>query len=147
MSDGVPNGYSIVEFDRDRYTVMFRAASRPESEQMAIWLPEECAPGQEVVVNVWAGSERSVVEMRVGDGAWQKMGFAPSPDPYFVELKRLEASPTPPLGLKLPSPSTARHIWKANLPAEVAKGTHAVQIRTTDMFGQVFADSRIVRMV
>lgn len=147
MSDGAPNGYSIVEFDLDRYKVMFRAASRPESEQMAIWLPEECPPGQEVVVNVWAGSDRSVVEMRVDGGAWQKMENAPGLDPYFVELKKLESSPTPPLGLKLPNPSSTRHIWKSNLPSEMEKGTHAVQVKTTDMFGQVFTDSRIVRIV
>jgi hypothetical protein len=147
MSDGAPNGYSIVEFDRDRYKVMFRAASRPESEQMSIWLPEECPPGQEVVVNVWAGSERSVVEMRLGKGDWVRMENTPMLDPYFVELKKLESSPTPPLGLKLPNPSTARHIWKANLPTEIPKGTHAVVIRATDMFGQVFTDSRIIRIV
>ncbi|HLO99748.1 MAG TPA: calcineurin-like phosphoesterase family protein, partial [Fimbriimonas sp.] len=36
MADGGPNGYSLVEFDGNKYKVSFRAASRPEWEQMGI---------------------------------------------------------------------------------------------------------------
>lgn len=151
MADGAPNGYSIVEFDDHRYKITFRAASRPESEQMAIWLPEEVsrgeAPTTEVIVNVWAGSERSVVEMRIGQGDWTPMTNFAGPDPYFARLKALEESPNPPPGRKLPGAAQSRHLWKANLPAGLPKGAHAVQVRTTDMFGQTYVDRRIVRIV
>lgn len=151
MSDGGPNGYSIVEFDRAKYKVTFRAASRPENEQMGIWLPEQLASADvaatEVIVNVFAGSERSTVEMRVGDGNWAKMTNFEGRDPYFLKLKELEASPKPPNGLKLPNPSMTKHLWKANLPAGLRVGTHAVEIRTVDMFGQTYVDRRLVRVV
>ena len=150
MSDGAPNGYSIVEFNKDRYKVMYRAASRPEQEQMNIWLPEEIASAEatktEVIVNVFAGSERSVVEMRIGGGAWTKMENFAGRDPYFLRLKELEAGPIPPPGLKLPGASATKHLWRSNLPS-LPKGTHAVEVKTTDMFGQIYMDRRIVRVV
>ncbi|MCW5944058.1 MAG: calcineurin-like phosphoesterase family protein [Fimbriimonadaceae bacterium] len=151
MADGGPNGYSIVEFDGPRYRVMFRPASRPAEEQMNIWIPEEIALEEsaetEVIVNVFAGSERSVVEMRVGEGAWSPMARFEGKDPFFLKLKELEASPTPPPGLKLPGAANTKHLWKANLPARLAPGTHAVEVRTTDMFGQTYVDRCIVRVV
>ncbi len=150
MSDGAPNGYSVVEFDGTKYKVFFRAASRPESEQMSIWMPEEIQRSEtgstEVIVNVFAGSERSTVEMRVGNGEWAAMTNFEGQDPYFLELKKLEASPKPPLGLKLPGASKTKHLWKSNLPARLPKGTHAVEIRTTDMFGVTYTDRRTVRV-
>ncbi len=150
MSDGAPNGYSIIEFDRTKYKVMFRAASRPEEEQMAIWLPEEVTSIEtetvEVVVNVFAGSSRSVVEMRAGNGAWTALRNAEGFDPFFLALKELERGPKPPLGLKLPGASKTKHLWQGRLP-RLAPGTHAIEVRATDMFGQVHTDRRIVRVV
>ncbi|MBX7134815.1 MAG: calcineurin-like phosphoesterase family protein [Fimbriimonadaceae bacterium] len=151
MADGVPNGYSIVEFDGPKYRVMFRPASRPEADQMAIWLPEELERGEtgstEVIVNVFAGSERSLVEMRVSDGEWVRMAQFEGKDPYFLKLKELEASPTPPPGLKLPGAATTKHLWKGSLPKYLPKGVHAVEVRTVDMYGQTFVDRRILRVV
>jgi len=148
MSDGAPNGYSIIEFDGPKYKVTFRPASRPEAEQMAIWLPEALdigSPQAEVIVNVFAGSTASVVEMRVGGGAWSRMANFQGKDPFFLKLKDLEASPKPPLGLKLPGASNTKHLWKSPLPV-LTPGTHAVEIRTQDMFGQSYTDRRIVRV-
>lgn len=151
MSDGGPNGYSIVEFDGSKYRVTFRAASRPDNAQMSIWVPEEIAwaevPKTEVVVNVFAGSERSIVEMRVGEGAWTKMANYLGQDPYFLRLKELEASPNPPPGLKLPNASNTPHLWKALLPRSLGSGTHCIEVRTTDMFGQIYHERRIVRVI
>ncbi|RYG35610.1 metallophosphoesterase [bacterium] len=149
MSDGVPNGYSILEFDGAKYKVTFRAASRPEEEQMNLWLPESMAVGEtpELIANVFAGSERSTVEMRVGNGTWTKLQNFEGQDPFFLKLKEAETGPKPPAGLKLPNPSTTRHLWKGNLPKGIAKGVHAVEVRTKDMFGQTYTDRRIVRVV
>ena len=150
MSDGGPNGYSIVEFDGSKYKITFRPASRPESEQMNIWIPEQISGAEsnqtEVVVNVFAGSERSSVEMKVGEGQWEKMENFQGKCPFFVKLKESETSPKPPNGLKLPNPSNTNHLWKAKLPAHLSTGTHAVEVRTTDMFGQTYTDRRIVRV-
>lgn len=150
MSDGAPNGYSIVEFDGTKYKVMFRPASRPEWEQMLIWLPEvvksEALTETEMIVNVFAGSRKSVVEMRLGQGPWSPLTNFEGKCPYFVALKELEAGPKPPLGLKLPNPSNTGHLWRANLPAGLSAGTYAIEFRTTDMFGQTFTANRTVRV-
>lgn len=150
MSDGAPNGYSIVSFDGAKYKVEFRAASRPDWEQMAIWLPDVIRRGElsstELIVNIFAGSERSMAEMRVGSGAWTKLTQFEGTDPFYNQLKELEKSPTPPPGMKLPGASLTKHLWKGKLPAGLASGTHRVEVRTTDMFGSTYSDSRIVRI-
>jgi len=151
MSDGAPNGYSIVEFDGTKYKVTFRAASRPEWDQMNVYLPEQVAAAEtgsaDVVVNVFAGSERSVVEMRVGNGRWTRMENFEGQDPLYLKMKELETSTKPPTGRNLPNPSNTRHLWRAKLPTGLGAGTHAVEVRTTDMFGQTYTDRRIVRVV
>lgn len=150
MSDGGPNGYSIIEFKGNEYLVHYRPASRPAWEQMSIFLPEQLLAGEardtDVIVNVFAGSERSNVEMKIDNGEWVKMENFKGQDPFFLKLKELEASPKPPLGLKLPNPSQTAHLWKGKLGA-MSKGTHVVEIRTRDMYGQEFYDRRIVRIV
>ena len=146
MSDGAPNGYSIVEFDGAKYKVTFRAASRPEWDQMAVYLPEQVEGGAEVVANVWAGSEKSVVEMRVDGGPWARMENFEGQDPFYVKLKEIEKSAKPPTGRNLPNPSNTRHLWRGKLPTTLSSGVHAVEVRTTDMFGQTYSDRRIVRV-
>ncbi len=148
MSDGGPNGYSIAEFDNNRYKITFRPASRPENEQMSIWLPEEISVAesnpQEVIVNVFAGSEKSIVEIKLNNGTWEKMTQFEGKDPYILKIKELENSPTPPLGLKLPNATNTKHLWKFSLPP-VTAGTHCLDIRTTDMYGQTYVDRRLFR--
>jgi hypothetical protein len=151
MSDGAPNGHSVLTFDGNRYSIAFVAAGRPTSYQMAIHAPEEVvasdADAAEVVVNVFAGSSRSTVEMRVGgSGPWVRMAHSPRVDPAYAALKLAETGGTPPPGRALPGASTSSHIWAAKLPVNLAVGAHAVTVRATDMFGQVYEASRIVRV-
>ncbi len=147
MSDGAPNGYSIVEFNGRDYKVTFRAASRPEWDQMRIWLPEQLssieAGRTEVVVNIYAGTDRSLVEMTLDGTNWMPMEQFTGKDPYYVKLKELETAPKPPNGSLLPGPSDTPHLWKARLLRGLKPGTHAVEVRTTDMYGQVYRDKRI----
>ncbi|MEQ1821731.1 MAG: calcineurin-like phosphoesterase family protein [Fimbriimonadaceae bacterium] len=150
MADGAPNGYSIVEFIGNKYKVNFRAASRPASDQMAIWIPNEVARAglgaTEVIVNVYAGSERSKVFIKVGDVSFALENFE-GQDPYYLELKKLEAGPAVPPGRKLPAAAKTKHLWKGKLPATLAKGAHSVEIQTTDMYGQTFSERRILHVV
>ena len=152
MSDGAPNGYSIITFDADRYDIEFHAARRGPDYQMNIHAPEEAAADVaatvDVFVNVFAGSERSTVEMRLGDsGPWRPMTRTRTEDPYFVDMKKLEEGPKPPPGRKLPNPGKSSHIWKAKLAAETpSPGTQFIHVRTTDMFGKTYTDQRAIRI-
>ena len=160
MNDGAPNGYSLVTFDGNRYSIRFKAARRPADYQMNIYLPddvEQAAAGKtEILVNVFAGSERSTVDMRFGDtGPWTPLERTVTIDPRC--LRMYEQSPYldqtvlgKPLGeifgWKMDYPSKSYHMWKGTLPASPPKGTHTVTVRTMDMFGQTWTSHRIVRI-
>ena len=152
MNDGAPNGYSIITFDGNRYTIRFKAARRPNDYQMNIYLPDEIdrdKPGEtEILVNVFAGSERSKVEMSCGkEGDWIPLEQTRTIDP---ECLRMHLQ-TPQLneevfGWKMDYPSQTSHMWKGVLPATLSAGTHTITVRTTDMFGRTWAAHRIVRL-
>ncbi|MGD2109578.1 MAG: calcineurin-like phosphoesterase family protein [Phycisphaerae bacterium] len=150
MRDGAPNGYSIITFDGHDYSIRYKAARRPADHQMTIFAPEEVGladlPETEVVANVFAGSGRSVVEMRLGDaGDWIAMERAEREDPYYQIMKAAEEARGTEEG-RLPRIRKSRHIWVGKLPGTAVPGTHVIHIRTTDMFGQTYLDHRIIRV-
>ncbi|GJM26752.1 MAG: hypothetical protein DHS20C16_31670 [Phycisphaerae bacterium] len=148
MRDGAPNGYSIVTFDGNDYSIRFKAARRPQDHQMTIYAPNEVtaalAGATEVVVNVFAGSVRSKVEMRFGGtGEWTPMTQVDRDDPYYLDMKKREAK-LGDLARKMPKVIKSEHIWTANLPADAPLGSHLIHVRTTDMFGQTYTDQRVI---
>ncbi len=152
MSDGAPNGYSFVSFDGHSYDIAYKAAGYPADYQMNIFAPEEITVNEagltEIVVNVFAGSERSRVEMRLGDtGEWITLTRVTRQDPYFLKMKVLEQSQTPPPGRKLPMANDSDHIWQARLAPNPEPGTHLLHVRTTDMFGKTFTDFQVIRIL
>lgn len=150
MNDGAPNGYSILTFDGQKYSIRYKAARRPADYQMNIYAPEvvnSADAAAEVLVNVFAGSPRSKVEMRLGeDGTWTPMERVPRPDPAYMRLKELEAGPNPPPGRRLPAPRLSPHIWRATLPSSLPPGAQKIEVRTTDIFGQTYTAYRVIRV-
>lgn len=150
MSDGAPNGYTIITFDGVEYSMEFRGASEPAEHQMRIWTPEEVSEGElagaEIVVNVYGGSSRSSVEMRVDGGAWGAMEQKIRRDPYIERLNRLYESDNPSLGRKTPKAGQSRHIWVGAMPGALGPGLHRVEVRTTDMFGHEYRAERAFRV-
>lgn len=148
MRDGAPNGYLIAEFQGNRYTIRYQAARRSDNYQMNIYAPDSVSVSEtgntRVLVNVFFGSERSRVEMRVGkEGEWIPMNRVQEPDPAYAEMKKIEEQYTLP-GRKLPGLMNSTHLWAANLPPNLPRGTHVLHVRTTDMFGQTWNDCRIL---
>jgi len=160
MNDGGPNGYSLITFDGNRYSIRFKAARRPTDYQMNIYMPDEVEQARagetEILVNVFAGSEWSKVEMQFGKtGPWVPLEHTVSIDPQCLRMH--EQSPYldetvlgKPLeevfGWKVDYPSKSLHMWKGVLPQNPPRGTHTVTVRTTDMFGQTWTGYRIVRI-
>ncbi|MFC1545627.1 calcineurin-like phosphoesterase C-terminal domain-containing protein, partial [Gemmatimonadota bacterium] len=141
-SDGTPNGYFVVTFDRSTYSTRYKAARRPADYQMQIQAPDEVTrqdlADTPVLVNVFNGSERSSVEMAVGDsGVWVQMEFAPQVDPLYAKVAREQSNQRA---------SRSNHMWEGSLPVDLKPGGHLIRIRTTDMHGQVFTGSRIIRV-
>jgi len=151
MRDGAPNGYSIITFNGSDYTIRFKGARKPDNYQMNIYAPDIVdvakAGDVAVLVNVFAGSERSKVEMRLGDkGEWISMERTRIEDPVYVLTKTREDNLKPRPGPKLPDAVKSTHIWKAKLPTGIAKGTYLINVRTTDMFRQTYTATRIMRV-
>ena len=174
MRDGAPNGYGVFTFSGNQYSIRFKAARRPADYQMNIWAPWEVASAEtgetDVIVNVFGGTQRSTVEMRLGEvGTWEPMTYMPQEDPYYKALKARddtdqlerklhialretmkpqlkEESELPQRGRVINGAVKSTHIWQAKLPADVRKGTHVIYVRTTDMFGQTFTGRRIIRV-
>jgi hypothetical protein len=94
-------------------------------------------------VNVFAGSERSVVEMRLGpEASWIAMQPARREDPLYLELLAREREVAGDTNLPDATPST--HLWSAYLPEHPAPGAHRIEVRTTDLFGHTDVATRPV---
>lgn len=151
MADGAPNGWTVATFDGASYSLRYQAARRPASYQMNIYTPDAVSVDQadqtEVLVNVFAGSERCKVETRVDNGDWVQLEHAAVADPYFAALKKAEKSDHPPRGRKLPGVGKSAHIWRGRLPiTKPSPGAHRIEVRARDMFGQTYMGRRIIRI-
>ena len=151
MNDGSPNGYSIITFDGDHYSTRFKAARRPADYQMNIFTPESTSSANageaEVLVNFFAGSERARVEMRLGaDGDWRLLEREARHDPYYLAAIERDLQRNPRPRFFLPPAIQSSHLWVGTLPANPAAGTHTLEVRVTDMYGQVFYAYRLIRI-
>lgn len=144
MRDGAPKGYAILEFDGNRLTQRYKATGLDPREQMSIWLPAEVGEGSEVVVNVYNGSPRCKVEMRVGETmGWVPMERVERVDPYYAALKQLEAEEKlPATGRTLPGADNSAHLWAGQLP-KMPAGTYRLDVRVTDLYGRTHSSSRV----
>jgi hypothetical protein len=152
MADGAPNGYSIISFDGTDYQLEFRAAGRPADYQIEIDAPEVLSPsrlaGTRVSANVFNGSEKSVVEMKVGGGAWQAMQQTREVDPKFQRVVEHEARllENEPAWRKLPKAKPSSHLWKLSLPEDLPPGTHLIEVRARLNERQVYVARRVLRV-
>ncbi len=160
MNDGAPNGYSVLTFDGNRYSVRFKAARRPADYQMNIYWPDELSKAEldttHLRVNVFAGSVRSKVEFQLsGQTNWTPLQLTPQRDPgnrvMFEQSPYLEATVNGTkldtvFGWSMDKPSISTHIWQGIVPADLAAGTHRITVRTTDAFGQTYTAHRIFRV-
>jgi len=151
MSDGAPNGYTIITFDGNTYKTEFKATRFPKEYQMNIFAPEQVKSEElsksEVLVNVFDGSEKSKVEISYDDGkSWLRMEKASIEDPYYMIIKGEEKQTDLP-GRDLPKAKKSPHIWRSSLPANMEKGKHLIHIHTTDMFGHEYVGYRIITIL
>jgi hypothetical protein len=152
MRDGAPNGYSIITFDGVKHTLDFKAARQPADYQLNIHAPDEvaaAASGEAVVhVNVFNGSEKSTVRLRV-DGAadWITLKKVLEPDPYYVAIREREIALRPDAGDHLNAPVASAHLWKGTLPAGLKPGSRLIEVEATDHYGKRHKGSRLIRVV
>ncbi len=149
MRDGAPNGHSVLTFDGHEATFDFRAADKPADYQLRVHVPEEVPRGElantYVYVNVFGGSKKSKVRMRVGpEGDWVDLRMAVEKDPWLETLRRTELKN----GVKRPvnAAVVSHHLWKGKLPANLNLGRQVVEVETTDMYGRRFRGNSTFRV-
>lgn len=152
MSDGAPNGYSILSFDGKDYQLDFKAAGRSADYQMRIAIAEEVKVTElektDVFVNVFNGSEKSTVEMSIdGSAEMVKLKKVVGFDPFYVEMVKEDRAITKRDAPNLPSPKQCPHLWKGRLPESLALGTHLISIKSTDMEGKIHHGKKLFRVV
>lgn len=151
-ADGTPNGYSIISFDGSQYSLQYRAAGRSADYQVQIHAPEVVTAGgnseTSVFANVFNGSSRSKVDIRIDGQDWQAMTHTIRNDPTFeqvYETEKLLAKEGKPWR-DMPSPRVSSHVWESKLPDGLSIGSHLIEVRSTDIFGQSVAGRRIIRV-
>jgi hypothetical protein len=151
MPDGTPRGYGVFTFNPDAtYTARYQVTRRPPDYQMNISAPTEVRQDQaaetEVYVNVFAGTQYSTVEMRLGEsGAWTRLRGAWAHDPVVVAAHAREVEIPMPYRRTIAA-GNSPHLWVGRLPEFPPLGANLLHVRTVDMFGQTFADHRLVRI-
>ncbi|MEZ6066936.1 MAG: calcineurin-like phosphoesterase C-terminal domain-containing protein [Planctomycetaceae bacterium] len=101
-----------------------------------------------VTVNVFNGSEKTNVEMRVDEGEWTTLPRVPGVDPKYQRTFDAEAAilAQTPNFRKLPTPRVTGHLWQGPIPTGLSPGTHRIDVRATDHWGRVFDSHRILRV-
>ncbi len=149
-TDGTPNGYSIISFDGTKYALDYRPAGRPEDYQLQIQAPDVVSTAAEeettIFVNVFNGSSRSRTEMRVDSGDWTTMEHTVRNDPYYEQTYAIDAALTNKPWRTMSAPRPSSHLWMSPLPKGLSTGSHLIQVRSTDMFGQMVSGRRIIRV-
>ncbi len=149
MSDGAPNGYSLITFDGQQATFDFKAARFPASYQLRIHAPvaidSKDSGKTQVYVNVFAGSEKSTVRLRVNRGEWRQLKKVREVDPYYLALREAEIKAKS-TGLPMGGGSPSDHLWKGPLSVDLTAGTHLLEAVTKDMYGREFSATRVLRV-
>ena len=145
MRDGTPNGYSIISFEGNQFTIDYKAAGYDESYKMSLWgpkvVPQNTWHSSELFVNYFLGSSKTEVHFRIGDGPWFPMQKVEEADPHVSELRSKWDSADTVLPGKRPSnPINSTHLWNTRVPNNLPLGEHTITVRVTDIFDRYFYD-------
>lgn len=150
MSDGAPNGYSIMTFNGSEYRLEFVGAGNDRGRQMRIDLPNELPSdkGAKFYVNVFDGSVRSKVWYSLDQSeAWTECSKVGEADPIYARLYDEEQTSLIPPKNKLGKPAISTHLWSGEFSAGLNPGVHLLRAKTRDMFGVEYLSERSFRVI
>jgi hypothetical protein len=151
MADGTPQGYGLLTVEGAEVRMEYRAARHPADFQIGLHAPVAVKPRTGYIsyyANVFNGHEGWAIESRVDGRVWNAMRRVIDWDPAYAKLYLDQDARTTPLATpRLPDPAVCYHLWRAYLPADLAIGTHAIEVRATDPSGQVFTATRGIEVV
>lgn len=149
MRCGAPNGYAMLDVDDNRFRIHYRAARRPESHQMIIHAPASGAPGDrtEILVNVFNGSEKSRVRLRLDDGEWTELAREARPDPAYLEVTDRDQLRSPRPKFFVPPVIGSPHLWVGEVALPIEPGVYALEVEAELQPGQDVSGRRLLRVI
>lgn len=143
MRDGTFRGYSFIDFEDNQYNIRYKVAGQPDDFQIGLWVPKvipfNSRNSAAIVANFFMGSRNDTVEYRIDKGEWQKMNYTETEDPaYLNNLLKWDTTTALFPGRRPSNPDNSRHIWTAGFPKKLPLGTHEVEIRAKDRYGNEF---------
>lgn len=143
MRDGTPKGYAFLRIRGNQYAIDYQVAGKPKDFQIKLFHPQVVARGRGtqagIFANFFMGHKGNKVEYRVGGGDWQPMVYTEAPDPDFLwQLYRWDTTDELMSGRRPSNAVNSTHLWRGSIPTNLPVGTHRIEVRATDMFGQTF---------
>ncbi len=146
MQDGTPRGYFEIEFKNNRYQIKYKGVGLSEENQMSIWIGEDGehikragdSDNRQIIVNIFAGSEKTEVNMKIDDGKWMPLNKKNIPDPFISRIKSLQKEGLYPNKGSRRSPylnRSSRHTWLGTIPETIKPGLHKIEVAAKDNLG------------
>lgn len=138
MADGTPNGYATLRLaGTDEPVARWTVAGDRADPVMHLHAPRVLGqgawPGVPVLANVYMADARTVVEVRIDDGPWQPMQRVEDKDPLLVaENLADDASEVLRGHDRLVQATVSTHLYRFNLPTDLALGEHRIEVRVDD---------------
>jgi len=163
--DGTPNGFHVLSIEGNRCTTRFVPAKDSNARQVRIMIDlgarrsradenarmlellgapiERNEVGSaDLVVNVFDGGPRTLVEYRIGERAPVRMERERRIDPFVQEVfARNQATKKPWVEAE-----PCSHIWVARLPPDLEVGTHCINVRVVDEYAREHHDHLVLEV-
>lgn len=137
--DGTPNGYVTAHFNGTAFSYQGKAAGYSPDEQIRVTVANRLWSDRltrtYAYANVFFGSDRQNVLMRVDDGPYRQARRSLEPDPFYERLCEMVPD--------MKGPKTCLHLWRAPLPGKLRPGAHVIEVKSTDVYGRVSHGRRV----
>jgi hypothetical protein len=148
MEDGSPNGYAVLHFATEGVTMRYHASRGRDDLRIGLTSPgvirRGAYPAIPLVANVFAAEPDARVEYRVDAGEWMPMSRSIEADPELlaVNLADRQADHLRSYDRAVVA-KPSQHVWRANVPTDLAVGEHRIDVRVLSRFeGEFSAHTR-----
>lgn len=144
MRDGTPKGYAFLNLKGNQYSIDYKVAGKGMSYQMDVFVPKVVEKRKStsagIFVNFFMGAQGDKVVYAIDGGKWTNMTYMETMDPKFLStLFKFDLSDQLLSGRRPSNAETSTHLWRGNLPSNLAAGKHEIEVKATDRYGRTFS--------
>jgi hypothetical protein len=142
MRDGTPKGYAFLNLKGNQYSIDYKVAGKDAAYQMEVFLPKVVEKRKNtsagVFVNFFMGAKGDKVIYSVDGGKWSNMAYVETMDPAFLStLFKFDQSKELLSGRRPSNAEASTHLWRGNIPSNLAAGEHQIEVKAVDRYGKV----------